>query len=298
MRHPFVSVIIPSYNDSDRLGKCLDALESQTYLNSCYEVIVVDNGSRESIEHLVKKYSQSKLAQEKRIGSYAARNKGLTVAKGEIIAFTDSDCIPKSDWIEKGVLNLQKNPDCGLVGGRVDLFFRDSLKPSMVELYELATAFPQKMYIEEQRFSVTANLFTFKSVINTVGPFDDSLKSGGDFEWGNRVYNNGFKLEYANDVCVKHPARYSFKELYSKVFRVMGGHDSLTLRSSRSFTESMYLWFIYAIPPVPSVIKVFQDSRLVSLGQKFKAVTMQVIVKYLRLYERIRLCLGGKPRRQ
>jgi len=97
---PFVSVIIPVYNDPERLKTCLQALEEQTYPQSSYEVIVVDNGSDESIEPIVTEFNQAKAGYEPHPGSYAARNKGLSLARGEVIAFTDADCIPALDWIE------------------------------------------------------------------------------------------------------------------------------------------------------------------------------------------------------
>lgn len=69
MNKPFVSVIIPVLNDSERLQTCLKALENQTYPKSMYEVIVVDNGSDENIEGLVSQYIQAKLSNESRPGS-------------------------------------------------------------------------------------------------------------------------------------------------------------------------------------------------------------------------------------
>ena len=112
MNKHFVSVIIPVYNDSARVKICLEALEKQTYPQNLYEVIVVDNASDEypAIKDVVCQFSQAIAAYESRPGSYAARNKGISLAKGDIIAFTDADCIPAKNWIEKGVANLLSVP--------------------------------------------------------------------------------------------------------------------------------------------------------------------------------------------
>ena len=120
-----VSVIIPVYNDGERLRSCLQALAQQTYPTDCYEVIVVDNGSdaRANIQGIVQQFEGTISEFESTPGSYAARNKGISIAKGEIIAFTDADCIPTSNWIEKGVAHLQETVNCGLVGGK----YRDFL---------------------------------------------------------------------------------------------------------------------------------------------------------------------------
>src|SRR5918998_5105397 len=105
-RAPFVSVIVPVYNDQEDLVLCLEALENQTYPKDRYEVVVVDNGSKESIEPVVSRFTCASAAREDRPGTYAARKNGLRLARGEIIAFTDADCIPTPQWLEKGVGKL------------------------------------------------------------------------------------------------------------------------------------------------------------------------------------------------
>src|ERR1041385_8126335 len=104
----FVSVIIPVWNDPERLTKCLDALRKQTYPAHSYEIIVVDNGSAVPVDRVVASYGHARVVHEQRVGSYAARNSGLKVARGQVIAFTDADCLPAPDWIEKGVAHLKR----------------------------------------------------------------------------------------------------------------------------------------------------------------------------------------------
>jgi len=101
----FASVIIPVYNDVKRLEICLKTLEAQTYNKDRYEVIVIDNGFNENIESAAAKYRHVKLLKESRPGAEAARNTGIAAAAGEVLAFTDSDCVPAEDWLEKGVDN-------------------------------------------------------------------------------------------------------------------------------------------------------------------------------------------------
>ncbi|MFT4283155.1 MAG: glycosyltransferase family A protein, partial [Candidatus Woesearchaeota archaeon] len=102
-----VSVIIPVHNDSYRLKKCLTALKYQDYRN--YEVLLIDNNSKENIKKICKEYSFVKYFKEEKKGSYSARNKGISNSNGEIIAFTDSDCIPNKDWLSEGVKAFKKN---------------------------------------------------------------------------------------------------------------------------------------------------------------------------------------------
>ena len=176
----FVSVIIPVYNDSARLRLCLEALSKQTYSQALYEIIVVDNASEEDIQSIVGQFSLAKYACERQAGSYIARNQGLTVARGDVLAFTDSDCIPAIDWIEKGVDQLLSHPDCGLVAGKINMFFQNVDRPTAVELYEkIVLNFFQEKKIRDHQFGMTANIFTRRAVIDDVGGFDGTLKSGG-----------------------------------------------------------------------------------------------------------------------
>jgi glycosyltransferase involved in cell wall biosynthesis len=299
--YPFVSVIIPVYNDAKNLTYCLGALENQTYPENCYEVIVVDNDSDQKIDYLINQYPHSSLIEQKRPGSYAARNKGISIAKGEIIAFTDSDCIPFSDWIEKGVKDLLSSPNCGLLSGRIDLYFKSKNKMSAVEVYEKVNAFQQKNRIEMYNFGVTANLFTFKTVIDDVGHFKPNLKSGGDLEWGNRVYLLGYKQIYSENTCVLHPARNSFRQIFKKTKRVVGGlydlnetkkyminHIIKDLKKLLGSTLGLAKRFVLGLPP---------SEKFTSPKQKLQYLIVSFFIGSIKIYEKLRLSRGGLTKR-
>ena len=224
---PTVSVIIPVFENAAGLRVCLDALSRQTVCRSRYEVIVVDNGSHASIECACRPYSGVIFSQEERRGSYAARNKGILLSQGQILAFTDSDCIPEPDWIERGVARLAAADGCAIVAGNIRVFLSDPSNPSSVELYESVFAFDVRRYVAVDKFGPTANLWTSRAVVDAIGPFNERLKSGGDFEWGQRAFHAGFIPCFAEDVIVRHPARRTFAELDRKLKRVAGGHHAL-----------------------------------------------------------------------
>jgi glycosyltransferase involved in cell wall biosynthesis len=235
---PFVSVIIPVFDDGERLRRCLLALDRQTYPRDRFEVVVVDNGSSQDVAAVVAGLAGVVLGHEPRPGSYAARNTGLGLARGEVLAFTDSDCLPQPDWVAAGVARLTDQPGCGPVAGRIAVFFQDAARPTATELYESLTAFPQRAYVERDHYGATANLFTRRDVFARVGDFCAGLTSGGDREWGQRVYAAGLPLIYADEVRVQHPARRSFGELARKIVRVTGGIESLRARQEGSFPPS------------------------------------------------------------
>ena len=218
-----VSVIIPVFNDAKRLSLCLSALKRQTLDHQKVEIVVVDNGSTDELADILQQFDNVSLIKERRPGSYCARNKGIEESSGEIIAFTDSDCIPSSGWLENGVSELIRDPGLGLVAGKIELMFHHPKRRTFAEIYESVNAFNQKRKVEEYHFGATANVFTRRSVIENVGIFNQDLKSGGDVEWGNRVYSRGYRLGYSDNAVVSHPARRTLKQLFKKTRRVAGG---------------------------------------------------------------------------
>lgn len=298
---PFVSVIIPVFNDGQQLKRCLTALVDQTYGRSHYEIIVIDNGSDHPEQIRAIAAASVKVVVEPTPGSYAARNRGFTVASGEVIAFTDADCIPAIDWIQKGVQALTQTPNCGLVAGQIRLFFRDPERPTMVELYESLRALPQQEFVEQHHYGATANVFTRREVITKVGGFDASLKSSGDMEWGQRVYAQGYRQVYDEAVVVLHPARASLRELYTRTRRLAGGHYDLQLKRAPSLWQQQVIFLRTLlqnlVPPVFFAINTFLDTRLNGVDQKLKVSSAMLLVRYISAWETLRLKFGGVSNR-
>ena len=115
---PRVSVVIPVRNRAPGLRQCLAALEGQSFPRAEFEIIVVDNGSTDDLEGARRLFPAVRWLQEVAPGSYAARNGGLRQAAGEIIAFTDADCVPDAGWLREGVAALTDG-SATVVGGEV-----------------------------------------------------------------------------------------------------------------------------------------------------------------------------------
>lgn len=120
---PKFSIIVPVYNVEKYIKKCLDSIESQTYKD--YEVIVVNDGTKDNSMDIVNKYNVE-IINQKNKGLSEARNEGVKKAKGDYILFLDSD-----DYIEKDLLNelnksLTNNPD--LVRFQIREVFEDNTK--------------------------------------------------------------------------------------------------------------------------------------------------------------------------
>lgn len=293
---PLVSIIIPVYNDIERLVYCLKALEEQTYPKDRYEVIVVDNGSDESIEMFVLSFPQAKFAREMKPGSYAARNVGIDMASGEILGFTDSDCIPAPDWIANGVAAMQSAPEMGFVGGQVELILKNPGRPSFIERQQVFRSFDQRRFVEELHFSVAANMFTSKKVIEKVGRFNRELKSLGDVDWGQRARLTGYKQLYGEDVIVRHPTRKTLRSLFKKRKRVMGG-IFLAKRLNCYWGIGFQKIEHAACSPIYIIKRNWSKGNLDGYNFKEKALFIMFVylMDWVGILERLRLRFGGEP---
>jgi len=291
---PFVSVIVPVYDDVEGLTLCLESLNRQSYDATRYEIIVVDNGCESDISKVTSVYPAVKLEYEERTGSYAARNKGISVARGDVLAFTDSDCVADSNWLSAGVSTLVQAQNIGLVGGKVDFHYAQPGKPSFWEAYDSIAHFDQETYIEARGFSVTANLFTTRKIIEDVGLFDLEMRSGGDREWSGRVKKAGYRLMYADEAIVFHPARSTFQELLQKSRRTSGGMQYLS--ASGAMGERKHAFWHDLSPPMKLITRALGDQRS-TLSRRICLAMAAVLFKYVRAMEKVRIALGGKALR-
>jgi GT2 family glycosyltransferase len=290
-----VSVIIPVYNDAERLNDCLARLALQTY--SPFEIIVVDNGSDNvaGVEAVVAAYPFASLQSEAMPGSYAARNRGIEVAKGEILAFTDADCLPAVDWLAQGVQEMQANLNCGLVAGAIAIVMQTPHHP--VELYESVMGLAQETFVRQHHYGATANLFTWPAVFDKVGRFNATLNSSGDVEWGQRVFAAGYAQHYVASARIEHPARRSFAELAQQASRHAGGFYKVRCQQQPTWLgrNAAYLKLLafHLMPPVRFARTMAQHPQLADAGQVAKVVLTLAFVRLMVAKALLSLKFGG-----
>ncbi len=295
---PEVSVIVPVFNDADGLRRCLDALARQAFPAAARETIVVDNGSTDDLSPVRREHPEVVWLHEEKPGSYAARNRGLQVARGPYLAFIDADCVARPDWLGRGLARLRADPALGFVGGRVQVTARDPQRPTWTETFELHTAFPQEKYILQDAFSGTGNLFTRRDVFDAVGPFRADLRSGGDREWGNRVVAAGYHRAYAEDAVVEHPARHTIRELAAKTRRVTGGHRDLGLAPEMASIGKHVKTTVWAaFFPYFSLGNHLRTYRYLGRRTALRIHAVSWVLALVRVLELWRLRLGSRSRR-
>lgn len=215
---PFVSIIVPVYNSEGFIGKNIESLLNQSYPKERYEILIVDNASTDNTQDVIRQYPVTLLEEKNIQGSYAARNKAILHAKGDVLAFTDADCIVTRDWVQHGVHCLeQKSAD--IVGGKVSFLLSD--KSTAAEQLDSLTNMHNRSAVAKGS-AKTANILAYASVFKKVGLFPAEMKSGGDVAWTSRAVDMGMNLVYCSDAVVMHPAR-TFGELIKKQYRVGTG---------------------------------------------------------------------------
>ena len=260
---PFVSVVIPTFRSWHETLTCISALENQTYPRHAFEVIVVNNDPDdpfpESIRNVI-------CLNEREAGSYAARNRGIGEACGEILAFTDSDCIPAPEWLSEAVrLITELNAD--RIAGKIMLSFsRPTL--SATDAYQKALAFNQKK-LAASGLSVTANMISKRKVFEAVGNFDSKLLSGGDWEWSRRATQAGFNILYGDKVVITHPARSGWSALLKKSRRVNSAAYSQKYFSRIALTV-VIRFFKGLFPPLKRGIEIWRHPDL-TMNEKLMA---------------------------
>jgi len=223
------------FNNPIGLEKTLKSLITQSFSKDQYEIIVADNGSSDNTLKVVKKYVENYpqllryVTEDSIQSSYAARNKAIRIAKGKVLAFTDSDCIPVKIWLHNGYNSLIQNK-ASMIAGKIVFTFKNS-KPNIWEHFDAAGKLNQKSYVSNAGFGATANLFVRKSMFDKYGLFLSELKSGGDFEFGKRLTQSGEKLLYSETALIYHPARSTFKSKLAKSNRVAQGQKMLSKMS-------------------------------------------------------------------
>ena len=127
-----LSVIIPHFNQPDLLDRCLTALMPQA---RGAEVIVVDNGSTTMPEAVVARHPGVRLARETTQGPGPARNHGVALSSGDLLAFLDADCVADPGWIAAIRTGLA-DPAVQVIGGDVQIHYADPSRPAAIECFE------------------------------------------------------------------------------------------------------------------------------------------------------------------
>lgn len=278
---PAVSVIVPHYCQPEALALCLESLRAQTLPADQFEIVVVDNNSPsglDAVEQVVG--SNTTLVVELAKGAGPARNRGAAQSSGEILAFIDADCVASPQWLEEGLLGLEK---FDIVGGRVDVSVEDENGMTGVEAFERVFAFDFRSYIEEKGFTGSGNLFCRRDVFDAVGGFRPAVSE--DKDWSMRATAMGYSLGYHDAAAIAHPARRDWRELIGKWARL--NRESLKLAEDSPTGRIRWALRNVLIPLsiVPHSVKLVRSPKLPDMATKARGLATLARIRCWRFLD-------------
>jgi O-antigen biosynthesis protein len=208
-RYPKVSVIVCAYNGERTVDSCLASLETLNYPN--YEVIVVNDGSNDRTKEISERYKYVRLINQDNQGLSAARNVGLRAATGDIIAYTDCDCMVDPDWLMHLVARFLTS-DFGAVGG-------PNLPPpdnSMVaNCVAVSPGAPAHVLLDDEiaEHIPGCNMAFRREALEAIDGFDPLFRAAGDDVdvcW--RLQNKGYKIGFSAAAVVWHFRRNTVRD--------------------------------------------------------------------------------------
>ncbi|WP_394193706.1 glycosyltransferase [Pseudoalteromonas atlantica] len=275
-----ISIIIPTYRDTDRTIRLIKKLFRIEWSDKIFEIIIVDNNNSPEV-FLTIDDNRLKVLHCAIPGSYCARNFGVQNASGDYMVFTDSDCDPSDDWFKNIYASLVKH-QVDVIAGVTKISKGDSTKWAF--LFEKVIAF-NFCNMKKNRVATTSNLIIKKELLCQAG-FNEKSFSGGDIEWtGN--YSKLNSIHYSDEVIVYHPARKSIIEIINKDERVYGGFFKRK--------KKLPLFFSNFILPVTQFKLILKSNE--TTFDKVGLLALACFFRALRFYYHFKLLFTGEFRR-
>ena len=264
---PSISVIVPVKNSVSTIRDLLDSLMELDYNEDLLEIIVVDGDSNDGTRKIVGEYPVF-LVDEEGKGVNAARNTGIKWSSGEIIAFTDGDCVVPPDWARNIAKNL-RDPNVSFVGGPVEGYD----KKSFLSIYLDETFFqvkPGSRWRSEAtdllllQFPAGCNMAFRRHALEKVNFFDERIAFGfDDLDPIEKLGSRGFRIIMDPDVTILHKHRTSLCQVLRQHFNYGRGGALLAIHKRSSKLASWFTAYLFTSTFALSLIAALIYSGLI-----------------------------------
>lgn len=205
---PFVSVIVCSYNGATTLAACLDSLGRLDY--PAYEVILVDDGSTDNTREIAAQFPGVRYVHQTNHGLSHARNHGAALARGEIFAYTDSDCMADRQWLYYLMNALLHGNYAGVGGPNVSPPAQNWVQACVAA----APGGPSHVLLTDTiaEHIPGCNMAWYRWAFESIGGFDSEYhKAGDDVDFCWRVQNAGHQIGFSPTAIVWHHRRFTMR---------------------------------------------------------------------------------------
>jgi cellulose synthase/poly-beta-1,6-N-acetylglucosamine synthase-like glycosyltransferase len=232
---PFVSIAIATRNESRFIANCLDSLRALDYPKDRVNIIVVDGLSNDNTQEIAHSYGV-KVAMNPKATEPAGRKLGVGLATGDLIAFTDADCVVDRNWLRNSLRYFVNEKVAGVGGINLTPRTEEAFGKAVGFVFSLALSAPGTYHariLKEVRRVPSlpwCNAIYRRAILERVTPIDDSLLTAADAELNQRINAMGYELLYTPDVLVWHHRRCTPAGLWSQLRGYAIGRVQLSRR--------------------------------------------------------------------
>jgi glycosyltransferase involved in cell wall biosynthesis len=275
MEYPFFSIIVPTHNRHKQLGLCLEAIAQMDYPLNCFEVIVVDDGSKEPPATVTDMYQGRftlTLITQLHTGAAGARNNGASKARGQFLAFTDDDCTPDPKWLQALAAVFLKATDIA-IGGRTVNALSDNIFATASQFIHDRVYNHYNTNPDQAQFFASSNLALPKDLFLAIGGFDIALfpDASEDRDLCNRWLHHGHRMVYAPDALVYHSHHLTLSKFIKQHYRYGRGafryHRSCIRRDSK-----------HTIVKMPFYLNLLRDLIPMAVNPKTLPLTTMLVL--------------------
>ncbi len=283
MEHLNFSVIVTTYNRERLLAACLDSVLNQDYPPDGYEIVVVDDGSRDGTAKLVRSLDGIRYLYQENRGWAAARNLGIAHSRGEVLVFIDDDCLAAPHWLRRYEEAYARHPEVGGVAGRVSCGPQTNLAGKIrfeghVAIFNefnapLGTRYDKAGYV---LFCYGANRSYLRHVLSAT-TFDPALRYFEDLDFDLRLRERRVPIFYDPRIEVQHHYHLSAQERVRSHFYY---------GRSRVLFTARYPGFVYPLSGKPagwrSLVRIFREYPEESIPSKLSYLLVQAVCRVAR----------------